>query len=235
MAAAPAAAAITAPPSKEPATKEACVYKHVFDVTKPSRGMQADVFSLTGDCDEILIGGPRGVGASWTTIVWAAEPATVRGYVGVLLAQSRSGLDCLVDHAWKIYSKIGAVKKGYYTSFHFPSGAVIHTGHLGTSTAFEQHRGQDYDRISIDNGEGVPSEELFAQLLCSNRNRGKTIKPQTLIAAHIGGCGDEWVHARYIQNRPVRKSFPMWPNSKRNGIYIPGRHIENPYLSPEKS
>ncbi len=102
-----------------------------------------------------------------------------------------------IDRANQLYSGFGARLKGNPGEFHFPSGAIIYTGHLSDESAYTKYQGQQYQKIIIEELTHIASEELYEKLISSCRSKYPKLKPQVFCTTNPGGVGHMWVKRRW--------------------------------------
>lgn len=206
----------------------------LFDYTNPARPLGSPGKEFI--CNEILIGGPRGPGKSAAAINWVAQHFHVKGYKGLIVRVSNESMKEYIQEAEKIWLQMGAIRRGVPAEFHFPSGAALYTGYCAKLKDYDQYQGHEYQRMVIEEAQQIPSEELFARLLASNRSTIPGIPPQVLLTANPGGPGNAWLKARFVRVIdndtgdwiPWKKPFRT--ANKQIRVYIPGHRNENPQL-----
>jgi hypothetical protein len=204
-------------------------------VWQSQEGMQTELFLWSNDVDEILCGGLRGPGKTEALIAWMAEPVAEPRYRGIILRFSAEALKETIDRATTLYRQMGAQVKNRPPEFHFPSGAIVYTGHLKDDRSFEDYRGHEYQRIGIEEATQIKKKLLYLKLLGSSRSTVPGLKAKVLLTSNPDGPGNDWVKKRFIkvfsggEQLQPKKSFRD-PIEKRIRIFIPGRRDENKIL-----
>lgn len=180
---------------------------------------------------EILYGGARGGGKTEAGIVWLTYPEYRNNprYRALTIRKQADDLKDWVDRAYVLYRRVGAKKVGTPPEFHFPSGAIIRTGHLRDEDAYEKYQGHEYQRMLIEELTQIPEEVRYLQLISSCRSTVDGLRPQVFCTTNPGGPGHWWVRARFID--PVPPGIPYTdPLSGRSRIFIPATVDDNPIL-----
>lgn len=184
--------------------------------------------ALKTTADEVLFGGSRGGGKTDTALQWLLYDTDNPQMRGLVVRRNSTDLADFIDRARQKYTPLGATVKGNPTEIHFPSGAIIYTGHLGTPDAFTKYQGWEIHRLLMEEVTHIPSERLYEKLLGSVRSTVDGVTPQVFLTTNPGGQGHEWVKERFsIDTRPHKIKF------ERNGrsfIYIPATIMDNPHL-----
>jgi len=209
-------------------------------IWQAQEGMQQKLFELSGNrpsrATEILLGGLRGPGKTDALIAWMAEPTQNADYRGIILRFSAEALKETIDRAWQVYKLMGARMKNRPVEFHFPSGAIVYTGHLRDERSFEDYKGHEYHRIGIEEATQIAKKELYLKLLGSNRSTVPGIVAQVCSTTNPDGPGNDWLKRRFVKVYPMRGNMLPWgerfedPITKRIRVYIPGSITENKVL-----
>jgi hypothetical protein len=145
---------------------------------------------------EILYGGARGGGKTDAGMAWLLYNIQNPRFRGLVIRLNAKDLNDWVDRAQKMYAGTGAVFKGQPTEIHFPSGAVIRTGHLKDENAYTQYQGHEYQNILIEELTQIPTETSYEQLISSCRSTCD-IPPQVFCTTNPGNVGHTWVKLRW--------------------------------------
>lgn len=183
---------------------------------------------------EVLYGGARGGGKTAAGIAWLVEYTEHPFYRGLVLRRNAEDLKDWIDRANQLYSQLGAVQKGSPPEFHWPSGAVIRTGHLKDSDAYTKYQGHEYHKILIEELTHIPEEKHYIRILSSARSTTRELSPQVFLTTNPGGKGHMWVKKRFVD--PAVPGTTIWPEKGRTRCYIPATIDDNPTLmnnSPE--
>ena len=220
---------------------------------------------------EVFFGGARGGGKSEASRAWAVSgnpglpwwkqkrdgtmvPYLVnQSYVNhpmyrcLILRKNQNDLEDWIDKAANLYKKIGGEFKARpYLEFEFPSGAKIICGHLAYEDSYERYKGQEFQRIVIDELTHIPSIELYMQVRACCRSAFPGLRPQMFLTSNPGGPGHGWVKDRFVRPRDpdtkefvppkttIRERFKN-PFTGKEGIitriYIPSKLDDNPKFS----
>lgn len=178
---------------------------------------------------EVLFGGARGGGKSAAGIAWLLYDIDIPEYRGLVIRRNADDLRDWIDRATQFYAKVGAEKKGTPVEFHFPSGAIIRTGHLADDDAYSKYQGHEYHRILIEELTQISSERNYLLLIASCRSTVEGLRPQVFMTTNPGGAGHSWVKRRFID-----VADPCTPYtdmvSGRQRIFIPAKVTDNPHI-----
>ena len=152
--------------------------------------------ALTRPEFEILYGGARGGGKTDAGMAWLLAPIANPRYRALVIRLNAKDLNDWIDRAQRMYAGTGAVFKGQPTEIHFPSGAIIRTGHLKDENAYTQYQGHEYQRILIEELTQIPSESSYEQLISSCRSTSD-ISPRVFCTTNPGNIGHKWVKERW--------------------------------------
>lgn len=184
--------------------------------------------ALETTADEVLFGGSRGGGKTDTALQWLLYDIERKELRCLVIRRNAKDLADFIDRARQKYTPMGATVKGNPTEVHFPSGAIIYTGHLGTPDAYTAYQGWEIHRLLMEEVTHIPSEKLYEKLLGSVRSTVDGIDTQVFLTTNPGGPGHEWVKERFqIDVKPSKIKFP---HNGRTFIYIPATIRDNPHL-----
>ena len=187
--------------------------------------------ALVRDEYEILYGGARGGGKTDAGQAWLLYDVSHPRLRALVIRQNAKDLNDWVDRARRMYKPAGAIFKGQPTEIHFPSGAIIRTGHLKDENAYEQYQGHEYHRILLEELTQIPQEKYYEQLMASCRSTVGALKPQIFATTNPGGPGHEWVRERWgIPDEPEFGKVYSVDNGGRKRIFIPAGIDDNPTL-----
>lgn len=179
---------------------------------------------------EIGFGGSRGPGKTFAGICWLLYDVHHPGLRALVIRRNAEDLKDWVDRATQVYCAYnGAVKVGSPAEFHFPSGAVIRTGHLKDGNAYMKYQGHEYQRMLIEELTQIVREEDYMRLLASCRSTVEGLPAQIFSTFNPGGPGHEWVKKRFI--------IPAEPGtvfhdrvSGRSRIFVSANVYDNPHI-----
>jgi hypothetical protein len=178
---------------------------------------------------EILYGGARGGGKTDAGMAWMLHKVNYPRFRGLVIRLNAKDLNDWLDRARWMYRMSGADFKGSPTEIHFPSGAVIRTGHLKDEMAYTQYQGHEYQRMLIEELTQIPSEKYYEQLISSCRTTIEELTPKIFATTNPGGPGHLWVKERW--NIPDQPDFEkIYKHSSESRIFIPAKIDDNPAL-----
>lgn len=224
----------------------------------------AQTWALMAPFDEVVVGGSRGGGKSAVLIAWFAmgdqrlgrdDPAHFSyllepTYRGLMLRKEYQSMAEFVDEASDFFGPLGGKAKNEPVEFHFKSGAIIYTNHLGDKNAFEKYRGWGISRIGIEELTQIEEERWYLKLLGSLRAKrqvrvhgGKSfpaLHSQIMATTNPDGPGAGWVKKRFVKvlngkgnliqpNTPMRDTF-----TGLSRIFIPMSRKDNVYLRDDR-
>jgi len=197
-------------------------------IWEPHDGPQTEV--LLRSEKEILFGGARAGGKTDAGIAWMIEPEYVSNpaYRGLVLRLNATDLGDWLDRANRLYSHLGAKMTGQPAEITFPSGAKIRTGHLADEEAYNKYKGHEYQKILIEELTQIPSESRYLKLLGSCRSTISGLNAQIFCTTNPDGVGHMWVKKRFIEGKPIGKTFYAPEGSTR--VFIPSSIEDNPSI-----
>lgn len=126
---------------------------------------------------------------------------------------------------------MGGVRKGQPPEFHFPSGAIIRTGHLKDEKAFNKYKGHEYQKIIIEELTQIPTERQYQQLIGSLRSTSSELTPQIFATTNPDGPGKKWVKARFRIDNPLQWDEEFDSEvAGRKRIFVSAKIDDNPVL-----
>jgi phage terminase large subunit len=199
-------------------------------VIGPLPGPQTIALSIGPPVKEILFGGARGGGKTYAGFLWLLKHVSNAKYRALVIRRNYTDLCDWLDRAMQIFHNLSAKNKAGDISF--PSGAVIRTGHLKDTDAYQKYQGHEYQQMLIEELTQIPDEESYLKLLASCRSTVPELKPMTFATSNPGGPGHYWVKERFrVKNRPGVPFLDI--NSHQYRIFIPSRLSDNPYLGDD--
>lgn len=180
---------------------------------------------------EILYGGARGGGKTDAGQAFLTYHVEKPHYRALVIRENATDLADWIDRARLMYVPHNAVVKGASPEIHFPSGAIIRTGHLKDDKAYTKYQGHEYHNILIEELTQIPTERRYQMLVSSCRSTDKDIPAQVFCTANPGNVGHEWVVKRWQLDNPDTYGKPITDkDSGRKRIFIQATITDNPHL-----
>lgn len=200
---------------------------------KPHPGPQTEALQKTDF--EVLYGGARGGGKTDAGIAWLVREVHNPGLRALVIRRNADDLRDWTDRANQLYSKLGAKMIGKPPEFHWPSGAIIRTGHLKDEAAYTKYQGHEYQRMLLEEVNQLPSERAYLRLIASCRSTIKGLEPRVFLTTNPGGIGHQWVKKRFIDCAPWGTSFEyaeeiFGRTLVRSRVFIHAKIDDNPTL-----
>lgn len=191
--------------------------------------------ALLANVDELLYGGARGGGKTDAGMVWMIEPHYIKHpkYRGLVIRKNSDDLKDWVDRARTMYLPLHAEIKGNPAEIHFPSGAIIRTGHLKDAGAYTKYQGHEYHKMLIEELTKIPRESDYEKLLGSCRSTVPELKAKVFCTTNPDGDGHEWVKERWDcenADEQVRLFKDDSTGITKTKLFIPARVEDNPHL-----
>lgn len=186
--------------------------------------------AVSQTCFEIGFGGSRGPGKTFAGICWLLYDVHNPKLRALVIRRNAEDLKDWVDRATQIYCVYNkATKVGSPAEFHFPSGAVIRTGHLKDGNAYMKYQGHEYQRMLIEELTQIVREEDYLRLMASCRSTVEGLPAQVFSTFNPGGPGHEWVKQRFILPAEPGKIFQDGL-SGRTRVFISANVYDNPHI-----
>ena len=154
----------------------------------------------------------------------------------LIIRKNSKDLSDWCDRAYRIYQKLGAVRKGNPPKFIWPSGAVFSTGHLMDANAYTQYQGHEYQKMVLEELDQIPYEKHYLELMSSCRSTAEGLKPQIFLTSNPGGKGHAWVKKRFVDPMPpntrhvTETKLPDGRTVELDRVFIPATMDDNPTL-----
>lgn len=178
---------------------------------------------------EILYGGARGGGKTDAGMMWLLYDVGNPDFRALVIRLNAKDLSDWIERARKWYAPFEADFKGNPTEIHFPSGAIIRTGHLKDENAYTQYQGHEYHRILIEELTQIPDEKSYIQLISSCRTSNKALRPQIFCTTNPGNAGHAWVKERWCIPDDVDFG-KIYCHKLADRVFVPGRVQDNAAL-----
>lgn len=190
--------------------------------------------ALQCTANEVLFGGARGGGKTEAGIMGYLYFITNPLFRGLTIRRNSNDLSDWIDRARALFTKIdpGLTVTGQQAEFRFSTGALIRTGHLKDSDAYEKYQGHEYHRITIEELTHIPREEDYVKLISSCRSTEPSLKPQVFCTTNPGNAGHEWVKRRFVIPTDYGKNIHKVVNNARTRTiaYVPATVFDNKHL-----
>jgi hypothetical protein len=213
---------------------EASVKKNV--IFEPNPGPQTEF--LAASEKEVLYGGARGGGKSYSMLVDPLRYCHKENHRGVLLRRTLGELGELIHKSKLLYPKAfkGATYKEQSKEWTFPSGARIQFGYAESADDRLQYQGQAYTWIGIDEIGQFPDPGILDDLRGSLRSVDPEIPTFIRATANPGGSGGLWLKKMFIDPSPPNVPFEVRVNTPLGEQvltrrFIPAKLVDNPYLT----
>ena len=206
-------------------------------VFKPNPGPQTDFLAATEK--EVLYGGARGGGKSYSLIVDPLRYCHKEGHRALIIRKTMPELRDIIAHAQRLYkAAFPEVRwKEQEKEFKFPSGARIEFGYAENEQDAMRYQGQAYTWIGIDEVGLYASDRILILLKGSLRSVDPEIPTFIRMTCNPGGPGMHWIKEQYIDAAPWNTTFTVpieQPDGSTEHItkrFIPARLSDNPYLN----
>lgn len=208
----------------------------MIEVWKPTPKQEIALRQSPKEIYEIGYGGARGGGKTDAGIVWMGYDIEHSKLRGLVIRRNAEDLKDWIDRAEQAFKSDGAVKTGTPGDFHFPSGAVIRTGHLKDENAYSKYVGHEYHRMLIEELNLIPSEDSYLKLISSCRSTITELPPQVFSTFNPSDAGFAWIKKRFnIHGTPID---PIYTTDRVTGlkrVFVPARLEDNPFLNKDQT
>lgn len=189
---------------------------------------------ITCPCDEVLYGGARGGGKTFSVIIdWLVHSDQYGRFSrGIVFRRTLIELDDFIEAARDVLEAAGHKWHEGKKYFRSPKGAVLRCRYLDNDADASKYQGHAYSRVYIEEIGNFPSDGPVRKLLGCLRPPiagGPPIRCQLKATANPGGPGQTWVKARFIDPAPPMTPFST-DGGKRYKIFIPAKLQDNPHL-----
>lgn len=216
-------------------TAEEYVQQEENVIFKPNPGPQTEF--LAASEDEVLYGGARGGGKSYSMLVDPLRHCDNKHHSFLLIRRTMPELRDLIHQSKQLYPKAypGARFREQDKEWVFPSGARGLFGYAESPDDAMRYQGQPYTWIGIDELGQFPTPEIWNNLRGSLRSVDPNIPTYMRATANPGGPGQNWIKKMFITPSEPNKTFYQQIETKK-GIktlsrrFIPAKLADNPYL-----
>lgn len=209
-------------------------------VFKANPGPQTEFLAATEK--EVLYGGARGGGKSFSLIVDPLRYCVYENARALIIRKTMPELRDLINHAHKLYrAAYPDVKwREQEKEFRFPSGARIEFGYAENEQDAQRYQGQAFTWIGVDEVGLYPSDRILLLLKGSLRSVDSKIPTFLRLTCNPGGAGMFWLKEQYVDAAPWNTTFKV-PIEQDDGTtdyitrkFIPAKLVDNPYLNQTK-
>jgi hypothetical protein len=205
-------------------------------IFEPNPGPQTEF--LAASEKEVLYGGARGGGKSYSMLVDPLRYCHKENASGLLLRRSLGELGELIHKSKLLYPKAykGATYKEQSKEWTFPSGARLRFGYAETADDRLQYQGLPFTWIGVDEIGQFSDPGILDDLRGSLRSVDPEIPTFIRATANPGGSGGMWLKKMFIDPAPPNTPFKVEVNTplgKRfvTRRFIPAKLADNPYLT----
>lgn len=206
-------------------------------IFRAHEGPQTDFLAATEK--EVLYGGARGGGKSYSLLVDPLRYCTYEGARALILRKTMPELRDLINHAHRLYKAAypEAKWREQEKEYRFPSGARIEFGYAENEQDATRYQGQAYTWIGIDEVGLYASDRILTLLKGSLRSVDPRIPTFIRMTCNPGGPGMSWLKEQFVDAAPWNTPFKV-PIDLGNGQtdyvtrrFIPARLEDNPSLN----
>lgn len=206
-------------------------------IFKPNPGPQTDFLAATET--EVLYGGARGGGKSYSLIVDPLRYCNKEAARALIIRKTMPELRDLINHAHRLYrAAYPEVKwREQEKEFRFPSGARIEFGYAENAKDAERYQGQAYTWIGVDEIGLYESDRILILLRGSLRSSDPSIPTHIRLTCNPGGAGMHWLKEQFVDAAEWNTTF-YTPVQQADGSidyiskrFIPAKLSDNPYLN----
>lgn len=217
--------------------REDILSEDVNIVFKPNPGPQTEFLAATEK--EVLYGGARGGGKSYSLLVDPLRYCHKEGHRALIIRRTMPELRDMIAHSSRLYEKAfpGVKWREQEKVYTFPSGARIEFGYAENEQDAMRYQGQAYTWIGVDEIGLYPSDRILVLLRGSLRSVDPEIPTFIRMTCNPGGPGMHWIKDQYVDASPWNTTF-YTPVEQPDGTveyiskrFIPAKLSDNPYLT----
>lgn len=181
---------------------------------------------------EVGFGGSRGGGKTDAGLAWLLYDSDHPKYKALVVRKNQVDLSDWLERATEFYKPYGVKRVG--STFKFPKGGIIKTGHLKDDNAFEKYQGHEYQKMLLEELTQIASENNYLKLLASCRSTVPGLTPQVFASFNPDGPGFFWVRKRFnIKGIPNSPSVTIDAKTGLSRVFIPSKLSDNPFLNQD--
>src|SRR3990167_1593401 len=199
----------------------------------PHSGKQTE-FCSRGEF-EVLFGGAAGGGKTDALIALATRHIAKSNYKALLLRRTFPQLQEIIDRCFKNYLELGGIYRATEHRWIFPSGAIIHLGHMQHEQDKYNYQGKEFHFVGVDELSQF-LETQYTYMFSRLRTTDPKIPPRIRATTNPGGVGHQWVKERFVTITEPGKTY-VTPVNLDDGreirisrIFIPATIEDNPVL-----
>lgn len=200
---------------------------------QPQPGPQTEYHTRLEDV--VGYGGTKGPGKTHALLGEATRQVNHPLYHGILFRRTYPQLQEIIDRGTRLYAALGARWKGDLHRWHFPSGAIISTGHVQHEKDVENWNGKEFQFIGVDQAEQF-TKYMIEYLMAQNRTSAEGLRCYTHLTFNPGGIGNAWIKQMFIKGKTPGQTysaeFPLPDGKKltRTYTFIKGTVYDNKIL-----
>lgn len=183
---------------------------------------------LLDDVREVFYGGAAGGGKSDGLLMAALQYVDVPGYAALILRRNYKQLSmpgALMSRSHEWLGGTGARWRAGDKTWHFPSGATLTFGYLGSREEdYRQYESAEFQFIAIDELTAFEESDYRFMFSRLRRLREARVPVRMRTASNPTGRGREWVKKRFVDERTRLK----------RAVFIPAFLWDNPHLDREE-
>lgn len=115
------------------------------------------------------------------------------------------------NHIRPLFQSFSHLREYYHESkklLTLPNGSTLQFCHCNNETDISLYQGREFHDLAIDEA-GQWTENMFRQLMGSNRSSNPNIKARTILTGNPGGPGHSWLKRLFIERRFNEREHPQ--------------------------
>lgn len=158
--------------------------------------------------DVVGYGGTKGPGKTHALLGEATRQTGNPHYHGILFRRTYPQLQEIIDRGTKMYARLGAQWKGDLHRWHFPSGAIVSTGHVQHEKDVENWNGKEFQFMGVDQAEQF-TKHMIDFLMAQNRTSIDGLRCAFHMTFNPGGIGNAWLKNMFIKGKTPGETYKM--------------------------